>query len=124
MSKNRAFAEKLQAVIDQDENLTVAGLAVKAGLDNSTIRQLLSGKIETPTLRTANKICEALGTTYEVFMSNAQTPAEKEIVRLVMLLPDDLRQKLISYGQGLLAASDQGNQESEAIDKSTNHHNP
>ena len=119
MEKNRVFAERLRARIEADPNLTAAGLAVKAGLDNSTIRQLLSGRIETPTMRTAEKICAALGTTVEEFMSNAETEEEREIVRLVSRLPAHLRRQLLGYGQALLDAADQLPSEEDATDQST-----
>lgn len=99
---DRAFAIKLKSVIDADPNLTAAGLAVKAGLSNAAIRKLLAGNTKNPRMDTARRICAALGTTLEEFMSEAQTSEEKEIVRLVMQLPADLRQKLLGYGQGLL----------------------
>jgi len=53
----------------------------------------------------ARKICAALGTTLEEFMSEAQTPEEKEIVRLTLALPDHLRRQLLSYAKGLVDAS-------------------
>jgi transcriptional regulator with XRE-family HTH domain len=112
----RTFAEKLQAVIDADPDLTEAGLAVKAGLNNSSIRGLLSGRVKNPRLDTAIKICSALGTTIEEFMGNPQTPEERDIARLVSQLPVDLRRQLVGYGQGLLAADDQSRTETDLED--------
>lgn len=103
---DRTFAEKLRARIDADPDLTEAGLAVKAGLSNAAIRKLLAGNTQNPRMDTAMKICRALGTTVEEFMSEAETPEEHEIVRLVSQLPAHLRQKLLGYGQGLLDAED------------------
>lgn len=68
---DRTFAERLRQVIDADPELTEAGLAVKAGLDNSAIRSLMSGRVKNPRFDTAIKICRALGTTVEDFMSGA-----------------------------------------------------
>lgn len=102
------FSERLQRVIDSDPNLTVAGLAVKAGLDNSALRSLLSGRVKNPRLDTAIKVCAALGTTLEDFMSGAyeagRVPADKEAQRIRSLLsqlsPRE-RRLLITYGEGL-----------------------
>ncbi|KPD11584.1 helix-turn-helix domain-containing protein [Phaeobacter sp. 11ANDIMAR09] len=102
------FAERLQRVIDSDPNLTVAGLAVKAGLDNSALRSLLSGRVKNPRLDTAIKVCAALGTTLEDFMSGAyeagRVPADTEAQRIRSLLsqlsPRE-RRLLITYGEGL-----------------------
>ncbi len=99
------FLRRLRRVIDADPELTDAGLAVKAGLDNSAIRRLFSKPDSSPRISTARKICAALGTSLEEFMSEAQTPEEKEIVRLTLALPDHLRRQLLSYAKGLVDAS-------------------
>ncbi|MGV6840593.1 MAG: helix-turn-helix domain-containing protein [Planktomarina sp.] len=103
------FLVKLKAAIDADPDWNVSNLAVKAGLSNSSIRQMFD-KNRSPRISTMRKICAAMGTTLEVFMSNAQTEEEKEIVRLVSQLPAHLRQRLLGYGQGLLADQDQNNE--------------
>ncbi|PHS21764.1 MAG: hypothetical protein COA84_15230 [Robiginitomaculum sp.] len=111
------FLVKLRAVIDARPEFTVAGLAVKAGLTNSAIRAMFSGRNQSPRLDTARKICEAMGTTLEEFMSDAQTSEEFEIVRLVSQLSVEERQQLLGFGKGLLASqnpappkSDEGTQ--------------
>ena len=100
------FLIRLRDRIDSDPALTAAGLAVKAGLDNSAIRSMFKNN-SSPRVATMRKICAALGTTLEEFMSEAQTTEEKEIVRLVMKLPAHLRRQLLAYGEGLAAAADQ-----------------
>lgn len=105
---DRTFAQRLQAVIDADTDLTPAGLAKKAGLDNSAIRSLLSGKAKNPRIDTAIKICAALGTTLEDFMSgafqNSAVPADEEAQRIRTLLsqltPEE-RVRLVTYGEGM-----------------------
>lgn len=105
---DRTFAERLKAVIDQDPTLTEAGLATKAGLSNSVIRKLLKGNTQNPRVDTAVKICAALGTTLEDFMSGAfqgaPTAADAEAQRIRNLLsqltPDE-RIRLVTYGEGL-----------------------
>ena len=101
------FLRRLKERIDSDPNLTVSGLAVKAGLNNAAIRQWLSGTNKSPTIASARKVCAALGTTLEEFMSEAETPEEKEIVRLALQLPDHLLKELLGYGRGLAAAAGQ-----------------
>lgn len=101
------FLVRLKAQIDADPDITAASLSVKAGLSNAAIRHWLNGDSKSPTLESARKICAALGTTLEEFMSEAKSQEEKEIVRLVMLLPDHLRKELLGYGRGLAAASGQ-----------------
>lgn len=105
---NRTFAQRLKAVIDSDPDLTEAGLATKAGLSNSVIRKLLKGNTQNPRVDTAIKICEALGTTLEDFMSGAfeagQVPTDIEaqhIRSLLSQLSPRERRLLITYGEGL-----------------------
>ncbi|WP_121068286.1 helix-turn-helix domain-containing protein [Chachezhania antarctica] len=112
------FSERLQSVIDRDPNLTVAGLAVKAGLDNSALRSLLSGRVKNPRMDTAIKVCAALGTTLEDFMSGAfqagQVPADSELQRIRSLLSElspRERHLLITYGEGLRDAHRPGSEE-------------
>ena len=100
------FLIRLQAAIDADPNLNVSNLAVKAGLGNSAIR-LMFKRNTNPRVSTMRKICAALGTTLEEFMSNAQTAEEQEIVRLFAQLPEPLKLQLLGYGRGLAAAVDQ-----------------
>lgn len=98
------FLERLKAAIDADPSLNVSNLAVKAGLGNSAIR-LMFRRNNSPRVDTMRKICAALGTTLEEFMSDAQTAEEREIVRLFAQLPDHLKQELLGYGRGLAAAA-------------------
>ncbi|MBL1434714.1 MAG: helix-turn-helix transcriptional regulator [Rhodobacteraceae bacterium] len=101
------FLIKLKARIDNDPDITTSGLAIKAGLDNSAIRSMFKRGYKSLRITTARKICEALGTTYEEFMSEAQTTEEFEIVRLVSQLSETDRQLLLGFGQGLAAKQGQ-----------------
>lgn len=119
---NRKFAERLRARIAADPDLTEAGLSVKAGLSNSTIRQLLAGKIESPTLRTATKICDALGVSVEEFMKDGLNEYEQEILFLISQMPEHLRMQFLGYGQALAGVADQAPPTPDATDKSTKDH--
>lgn len=111
------FAQRLQRVIDNDPDLTVSGLAVKAGLDNSALRSLLSGRVKNPRLDTAIRVCAALGTTLEDFMTGAfqaaEAPVDEEARRIRSLmsqLSPAERRLLITYGEGLRDARDHHNE--------------
>jgi|LUMS01.1.fsa_nt_gb transcriptional regulator with XRE-family HTH domain len=97
------FLVRLKAVIEADPDLTVSNLATRAGLGNSTIRLMFRDN-KSPRVATMRKICAALGTTLEDFMGDAKTPIEHEISRLVLQLPEHLREQLLAYGRGLAAA--------------------
>jgi len=106
------FLRRLKALIDSEPDLTPSALALKAGLSNSAIRIMFSRNAQSVRLSTAKKICAALGTTYEAFMSEAQTSEEQEIVRLVSQLSEADRQLLLGFGKGLVAAMGQARPES------------
>lgn len=106
------FLLKLEAVISASSELTVSNLSVKAGLSNSAIRQMFDQN-RSPRLLTMRKICTALGTTVEEFMSLAQTEEEREIVRLISQLPAPLRHELLGYGRALSVQASKSNQESD-----------
>ena len=108
---------KLQAAIDADTDINVSNLAVKAGLSNSAIRQMLD-KNRSPRISTMRKICHALGTTLEEFMSDARTEEELEIVRLVSQLPANLRHELLGYGRALAAQNNRDSEESAEVRQS------
>lgn len=106
------FVRRLRNRIAHDPNLTVAGLAVAAGLNNSAIRSLFSGKAKNPRADTMEKICAALGTTVDEFMAPDKSPEELEIARLVSLLPVGLRRQILGYAQAVAATQDPQQQES------------
>ncbi len=112
------FIRKLKARIEADPNLTPAGLSVKAGLGNSAIR-LMFAKGTSPRVETMRKICKALGTTLEEFLSEAQTSEEKEIMGLLMQLDEASRRELLGYGRALAARLDQDNRQSPEEQQST-----
>jgi transcriptional regulator with XRE-family HTH domain len=101
------FLLRLKKRIESETNLTEAGLAKKAGLSDSAIRQYFSRSNRTPRIENARKICAALGTTFEEFMTEGQTPEEQEIVRLTAQLSDPLRRQLLGYAQALAASQEQ-----------------
>lgn len=100
------FVERLRRRIDSDPELTPAGLAVKAGLDNSAIRSLLAGRAKNPRWDTVEAICTALGTTVVEFMSDPQTEEEARILRLLGRLTVAEQLRLLGYGDRLLEERD------------------
>jgi len=107
MENDEIFKLKLMRAIEADDQITAAGLSLRAGLDKSTIRNLFNGKTRSVKLDTARKICEAMGTTLQEFMDDGNqlrdrlTAQESEILRLVNQLPEPLRQQLLGYAQAL-----------------------
>ncbi len=96
-----SFPQKLKAAIDADPVLTEAGLAQSAGLDKTTIRQMIA-KDRSPRMETAEKICAALGTTVEEFMAVGRSEEERSIARLVSQLSVENRRQIVGYGEALL----------------------
>lgn len=120
---DRTFAQRLKAVIEKSETITEAGLATQAGLSNSVVRKIIKGTTQNPRVDTAIKICSALGTTLEDFMSGAfedgQVSSDQESLRIRHLLsqlsPRE-RHLLITYGEGLRDAQDRADQQPPADD--------
>jgi len=96
------FVDILIKRIESDPELTEAGLAKKAGLDNSTIRQMIKHR-RNPRIDTAIKICKALGETVETFMSQARDPAVAEILLHLEQLSPRERALLLAAARGLRA---------------------
>jgi|TARA_R100000541_G_scaffold36671_1_gene44728 transcriptional regulator with XRE-family HTH domain len=120
---DRTFAQRLKAAVENSETITEAGLATKAGLSNSVVRKILKGTTQNPRVDTAIKICSALGTTLEDFMSGAfeagQVSSDKEAVRIRHLLSQlsaRERHLLITYGEGLRDAQDTTDEEQPQVD--------
>ncbi|MEM1274656.1 MAG: helix-turn-helix transcriptional regulator [Pseudomonadota bacterium] len=95
------FLTLLKKRIDADPDLTVAGLAQKAGLDKSTIRKLIASDNKSPTLGTATKICNALGTTVERFLAEDDDPIKAEILALYEGFSTVERRALLGAARGL-----------------------
>ena len=89
----KTFTEILISRIEADPKLTVAGVAIMAGLDNSTIRRMIEHE-RNPRIDTAMKICDALGVSIDEFMSESRPGLEVEFLRLAALLSDDERRIL------------------------------
>ena len=100
------FVERLRRRIESDPELTPAGLAIRAGLDNSAIRSLLVGRAKNPRWDTVEAICTALGTTVVEFMSDPQTEEEARILRLLGRLTVEEQLRLLGYGDRLLEERD------------------
>ncbi len=107
-TRDRTFAARLRATIESDPSIKPASLATKAGLSNSVVRKILTGDTQSPSLDTAMRLCRALGTTLEDFMSGAyegaQTETDAEAQRIRALLSQLTlaeRRLLVTYGEGL-----------------------
>lgn len=96
------FVDILIERLAENPDLTEAGLARKAGLDNSTIRQMIKFR-RNPRVDTALKICHALGETVETFMLQKPDPSMKELLFLLDQLTPAERDLLLAATRGLHA---------------------
>lgn len=94
------FVDILIQRIESDPGLTEAGLAVRAGLNNSTIRQMIKNR-RSPRIDTAMKICRALGETVETFMSRQGDPVMSELLFHLEQLTSEERALLLAAARGL-----------------------
>lgn len=97
-----SFVDILEKRIESDGTLTPAGLAKRAGLNNSTIRQMIKDR-RNPRIDTAMKICRALGETVESFMSQSRDPVTAEILAHLDELTSEERQILLAAVRGIRA---------------------
>lgn len=95
------FVRRLKQRIEADKSLTPAGLAKRAGLDNSAIRSLLAGRAKSPKFSTVMRVVEALDTTLEEFMGDAKTEAEQDILRLIGRMHERERLQLLGFAKAL-----------------------
>jgi transcriptional regulator with XRE-family HTH domain len=98
--KTREFVDILQDRLAADSSLSEARLAVKAGLDNSAIRQMIKFRRH-PRIDTAEKICNALGQTLVSFLSEDRDPVMREILFHLQQLTDEERRLLLAAARGL-----------------------
>lgn len=52
--------DRIRAIIDADDKLTVRNVSLKAGLSDSWLDKLLKGGVRSPTLENIEKLAEAL----------------------------------------------------------------
>lgn len=52
---------RIMSVIDENEEMTVRNVSLAAGLSDSALHKFLSGSTESITLKTVDKLAEALG---------------------------------------------------------------
>lgn len=52
--------ERIKAVIDADDKLTVRNVSLRAGLSDSWLHKLLKGEVRSPTLEAIEKVAEVL----------------------------------------------------------------
>lgn len=97
-----SFVSILKARIEDDPDLSAAGLAKAAGLDNSTIRQMIA-RDRSPRIDTALKICRALGVTLEKFMAGGRDPVRAELHFLIDQLSNAEIDLLLNAARGLRA---------------------
>ena len=104
------FWEKLRDHIAADPDLSVAGVAITAGLANSTIRQMIANQ-RNPRLETAERICVAMGTTYEDFMADRPKQPIDDVIGKIRGLSEGRQDALYRFLDHLVsdqASSDPG----------------
>lgn len=98
MNEKDPFIKGLRTIFQITPDLKPAPVAVEAGLNNSTIRKLLSGNSASPKVETAQKIADAVGYPLSLIIELGSHPESKEISELVSrargLQIDDYRELL------------------------------
>lgn len=106
MSTDDPFVEGLRRIFDANPALKPAAISTKAGLDNSTIRKLISGANSSPKIDTANRIAEAMGFTLaDVIAVGAHEDPSVALdwLHLLEVVTPDVRREAIQYALYLQA---------------------
>lgn len=93
------FISGLRVILEHRADLTEAGVSAKAGLDNSTVRKLLSGENASPKVSTAQRIADALGYSLSTIIALGLHPRAKEVLAII-----DRAEKLSAADQKELAS--------------------
>lgn len=104
MSERDPFLEGLRIIFEARPDLTPATVSVAAGLDNSTIRKLLSGSNSSPKVETAKRIANAMGYSLTDVVRIGEHPNAQPAVELheeMRDLPEDIVQEALKYAQYL-----------------------
>ena len=103
------FIEGLRKIFEARKDLTPAGVSSEAGLDNSTVRKLLSGQNSSPRIETAEKISAAMGyrlsTVLEIGAGNIPISAIALVSRIESL-PSEYSDEAMRYLDYLLGRAD------------------
>ena len=93
-----------------ERDLKPTRLSLDAQLSRTTIGDILAGRTRSPSYSTLCKIAGAAGVNVlRITVGPSwedRTREEQQILDLSARLPEDLRRKLLGYGQGLLDASE------------------
>ena len=98
------FIEGLRQIFEARTDITPASVSVAAGLDNSTIRKLLSGSNASPKVETAQRIAKAMGYSLTDVIRIGERPNATPIIELhqeLENLPEDILQEALKYAQYL-----------------------
>jgi predicted transcriptional regulator len=68
--------ERIQAIIDSRPDLSVRNVALKAGLSDSLLHKFLSNPEQSMTLRSLEKVAEAMGVTLRYVLFGEHEPVE------------------------------------------------
>lgn len=100
MSTSDPFVEGLRRIFSANPDMKPSVISVNAGLDNSTIRKLISGANSSPKIDTANRIAEAMG--YQladiIAIGAHEDPSlALDWLRLLDEVTPDVREEAIKY---------------------------
>lgn len=89
------FIRGLRVILARRPDLNPSRLAKDAGLDNSTLRKLLKGDIESLSVKNCDSVARVVGVDLSVIIALGEHPDAPEILALALKLaelgPDDLQ---------------------------------
>lgn len=94
------FRDRINAIIDADDELTVRNVSLKAGLSDSALNKLLKGDVRSPTLETIEKLAEALDVDARWLAFGEGDPERyADVGRLLETMRDERRKQAMEFLQ-------------------------
>ena len=103
------FIEGMRKIFAMREDLKPSRVSVDAGLDNSTVRKLLSGANASPKVETAQKIADAMGIELATIIALGSHEASDQLVSVISQidqLPEEELRELLRFVNYLEAKSE------------------
>lgn len=115
MSVTVTFREALLRALDSEGAPSLAEVCSRAGVSYQKISKVKQGKSATTSAEDAVKIANVFGLTLDEFLLADQDEAPHTVSLIYNRLPDQLRQRLETYGRGLLEGADSQQSESHKV---------
>jgi Helix-turn-helix. len=94
------FRDRINAIIDSDDELSVRNVSLKAGLSDSALNKLLKGDVRSPTLETIEKLADALDVDARwLAFGEGQPERFSDVGNLLQAMSEERRKQALEFLQ-------------------------